>query len=408
MEEWKTYTLGELSVDGKGSYGIGAPAVEYSPDKYTYLRITDINDDGTLAASDRKSVDAEGAENYILKENDIVFARTGNSTGRAYFYDSRDGELVYAGFLIKFSLDPNKVNPKILKYYTHSKPYYDWVRSFDSGATRGNINAQTFASMPIELPSRTTQDRIVDIMSAIDDKIRNNNRINHNLEEQAQALYKSWFVDFEPFKGGKFVDSELGMIPEGWSVQKAEELCEINIGKTPPRKEHHWFSNNNSDVTWISISDMGSSEVYISKSSEMLTKEACKKFNVIIVPEGTVLLSFKLTVGRVSIAAKELTTNEAIARFLVPTDAMRSYLYLALKSYDYSKLGSTSSIATAVNSKIIKKMALICPPEDIIEKFGVHVSGIFRSIKTFQEEISCLCEQRDSLLPHLMSGEITC
>ena len=408
MEEWKTYTLGELSVDGKGSYGIGAPAVEYSPDKYTYLRITDINDDGTLAASDRKSVDAEGAENYILKENDIVFARTGNSTGRAYFYDSRDGELVYAGFLIKFSLDPNKVNPKILKYYTHSKPYYDWVRSFDSGATRGNINAQTFASMPIELPSRTTQDRIVDIMSAIDDKIRNNNRINHNLEQQAQALYKSWFVDFEPFKGGKFVDSELGMIPEGWSVQKAEELCEINIGKTPPRKEHHWFSNNNSDVTWISISDMGSSEVYISKSSEMLTKEACKKFNVIIVPEGTVLLSFKLTVGRVSIAAKELTTNEAIARFLVPTDAMRSYLYLALKSYDYSKLGSTSSIATAVNSKIIKKMALICPPEDIIEKFGVHVSGIFRSIKTFQEEISCLCEQRDSLLPRLMSGEITC
>ena len=229
---------------------------------------------------------------------------------------------------------------------------------------------------------------------------------NHNLEEQAQALYKSWFVDFEPFRGGKFVDSELGLIPEGWSVQKAEELCEINIGKTPPRKEHQWFSNNNSDVTWISISDMGSSEVYISKSSEMLTKEACKKFNVIIVPEGTVLLSFKLTVGRVSIAAKELTTNEAIARFIVPTDAMRSYLYLALKSYDYGKLGSTSSIATAVNSKIIKKMALICPPEDIIEKFGVHVSGIFRSIKTLQEEISCLCEQRDSLLPRLMSGEL--
>ena len=229
---------------------------------------------------------------------------------------------------------------------------------------------------------------------------------NHNLEEQAQALYKSWFVDFEPFKGGQFVDSELGLIPEGWSVQKAEELCEINIGKTPPRKEHQWFSNNNSDVTWISISDMGSSEVYISKSSEMLTKEACKKFNVIIVPEGTVLLSFKLTVGRVSIAAKELTTNEAIARFLVPTDAMRSYLYLALKSYDYGKLGSTSSIATAVNSKIIKKMALICPPEDIIEKFGVHVSGIFRSIKILQEEISCLCEQRDSLLPRLMSGEL--
>lgn len=181
MEGLKTYTLGELSINGKGSYGIGAPAVDFSENKYMYLRITDINDDGTLSSSDRKSVDAPEAYKYVLQRNDIVFARTGNSTGRAYFYDERDGELVYAGFLIKFSLDPAKVNPRILKYYTHSKPYYDWVKSFDTGATRGNINAQTFASMPIELPDRDTQDRIVEILSSIDDKIRLNNRINHNL-----------------------------------------------------------------------------------------------------------------------------------------------------------------------------------------------------------------------------------
>ena len=191
-------------------------------------------------------------KNYILKENDIVFARTGNSTGRAYFYDSRDGELVYAGFLIKFSLDPNKVNPKILKYYTHSKPYYDWVRSFDSGATRGNINAQTFASMPIELPSRTTQDRIVDIMSAIDDKIRNNNRINHNLEEQAQALYKSWFVDFEPFRGGNFVDSELGMIPEGWRVAELGTVTRQSSQKVKDRIDVKDIKVSN-DILWNDI-----------------------------------------------------------------------------------------------------------------------------------------------------------
>ena len=231
---------------------------------------------------------------------------------------------------------------------------------------------------------------------------------NHNLEEQAQALYKSWFVDFEPFKDGKFVESELGMIPEGWSVKKAEEFCDINIGKTPPRKEHQWFSNDSSDITWISISDMGPSGVYISKSSEMLTKEACREFNVIVVPEGTVLLSFKLTIGRVSIAAKELTTNEAIARFLASTDAISSYLYLALKSYDYGKLGSTSSIATAVNSKIIKGMPLLCPPEYVIEKFGAQVKGMFNLIRTLQNETMSLNEQRDSLLPRLMSGKISC
>ena len=122
MTEWKTSTLKELSK-GRGEYGIGAPAVPFDKEKYTYLRITDINDDGTLNTLGMMSVDAEGADKYLLEKNDIVFARTGNSTGRSYFYYGRDGVLVYAGFLIRFRLDETKVNPKILKYYTHSKPY---------------------------------------------------------------------------------------------------------------------------------------------------------------------------------------------------------------------------------------------------------------------------------------------
>lgn len=157
MNEWIEYKLGELSKE-KGTYGIAASAVPFSPDLHTYLRITDINDDGTLNKGGMMSVDAENAADYILKPNDIVFARTGNSTGRSYFYDGSDGEFVFAGFLIKFSLDEKKLNPRIMKYYTHSKPYYDWVRSFDTGGTRGNINAKTYGEMPIILPSRAIQD----------------------------------------------------------------------------------------------------------------------------------------------------------------------------------------------------------------------------------------------------------
>ena len=203
MEEWKEYKLEELSI-GKGAYGIGASAVPYSPSLHTYLRITDINDDGTLNKNGLMSLDDENADDYILQPNDIVFARTGNSTGRSYFYDGSDGKLVYAGFLIKFSLDSKKVNPRILKYYTHSKPYFDWVRSFDTGGTRGNINAKTYGDMPIVLPPRNLQDKIVSILKSLDDKIEVNRKINENLEQQAQALFKSWFVDFEPFKNGEF------------------------------------------------------------------------------------------------------------------------------------------------------------------------------------------------------------
>ena len=232
--EWK---LKDLTVDGKGSYGIGAPAVPYQEDKLTYLRITDINDDGSLNFSDLKSVDAEDAEKYILKENDIVFARTGNSTGRSYFYEKQHGTFVYAGFLIKFSLDPNKVNPRILKYYTHSKPYFDWVNSFDTGATRGNINAKTYGDMEIELPSRKVQDKIVSILSSLDRKIELNNKINADLEEMAQAIFKNWFVDFEPFKDGKFVDSELGMIPEGWKVGTLGDITKNKSAKVKERND---------------------------------------------------------------------------------------------------------------------------------------------------------------------------
>ena len=181
MEEWKTYKLEDLTIDGKGHYGIGAPAVEYDENKYTYLRITDINDDGSLNYAGLKSVDDPDSGRYLLKEGDIVFARTGNSTGRSYFYEPSDGQFVFAGFLIKFSIDPLKVNPRFLKYYTHSKPYYEWVQSFDTGATRGNINAQTFGSMEITLPPRDVQDRLVEILSSLDEKIKLNNRINHNL-----------------------------------------------------------------------------------------------------------------------------------------------------------------------------------------------------------------------------------
>ena len=117
--DFSVATLGELSL-GDGKYGIAASAVDYDAELPAYLRITDINDDGTLNWNDRKSVDDPAAYKYMLREGDIVFARTGNSTGRNYYYDSRDGEFAFAGFLIRFSLDDKKVNPRYVKYYAQS------------------------------------------------------------------------------------------------------------------------------------------------------------------------------------------------------------------------------------------------------------------------------------------------
>ncbi len=187
----------------------------------------------------------------------------------------------------------------------------------------------------------------------------------------------------------------------------AEDLFDIQIGKTPPRKEPEWFSFNRAgNVVWMSIKDMGSRDVYLVDSSEYLTPQAVKRHNVKICNPGSILLSFKLTVGRVGIVANEMVTNEAIACFNSEDSRKLAYLYPLLRSYDYASLGSTSSIATAVNSKMIKAMTIKIPSQDALNKYYEQAKPIYNLLLDITKETAALVELRDSLLPKLMSGEI--
>lgn len=398
--EWK---LKDLTVDGKGSYGIGAPAVPYQEDKLTYLRITDINDDGSLNFSDLKSVDAEDAEKYILKENDIVFARTGNSTGRSYFYEKQHGTFVYAGFLIKFSLDPNKVNPRILKYYTHSKPYFDWVNSFDTGATRGNINAKTYGDMEIELPSRKVQDKIVSILSSLDRKIELNNKINADLEEMAQAIFKNWFVDFEPFKDGKFVDSELGMIPEGWKVGTLGEFCKCLLGGTPSRsKEEYW----NGEVNWINSGEIN--KFRILEASEKITELGLAKSATKLLPKKTTVLAITgATLGQVSLLEIDTCANQSVIGVLENTEVPYEYIYPFIKDrIEMLIQHQTGGAQQHINKDNVESLIFLLPAINVLEDYISLVSPMYKRIESQCFENLYLSLLRDTLLPRLMSGEL--
>ena len=279
------------------------------------------------------------------------------------------------------------------------------------------INKTTFSNFSIIVPTIEEQKAIAHILSTLDDKIEVNNQINKTLENMAQAIFKQWFVDFEfpneegePYKssGGEMFESELGMIPKGWEVKKSSDIANVNIGKTPPRKEKECFTLDPDDYKWISIKDLGNSGAYIFDSSEYLTKESIEKYNVKVVPDNTVVLSFKLTIGRVSITCGQMTTNEAIAHFNLSNKSKitTEYLYLYLKGFDYGKLGNTSSIANAVNSKIIKSMPIIVPDNKTIKTFSEVMESVFSKIKYTIKQSDKLIEIRDSLLPKLMSGEI--
>ena len=381
MEEWKEYTLEELSI-GKGSYGIGAAAVPYDSSLYTYLRITDINDDGSLNKSGLMSVNDSDADKYLLKPNDIVFARTGNSTGRSYFYDGSDGDLVYAGFLIKFSLNPKIVNPRILKYYTHSSIYYDWVRSFDTGGTRGNINAKTYGNMPIVLPPRSIQDKIVSILKSLDDKIENNRKINENLEQQAQALFKSWFVDFEPFRDQPFVESELGMIPEGWRVGTLGELSNISSGKRPPLRSAQITTTSN--IPLLGAADlMGYTNSYLFDKPILVTGR----------------------VGTHGIIQRWSTPCWPSDNTLVIESDYYEYIFQILKRIDYKNLnrGSTQPLITQSD---LRNQTILIPKELEILKFEEIVGTLMKKFKENNDETNRLSLLRDTLLPKLMSGKL--
>lgn len=276
--------------------------------------------------------------------------------------------------------------------YYMMKYYMPQLLNKESGTVFGSVNRNDINGLEVDIPEDTNkQQRIARYLTMTDDKIELNTAINNNLLEQVLAVYRHRFVD---------TTNKLRQ------TCRADEYFDISIGKTPPRKEPQWFSTNPKDITWVSISDMGTYGLYISESSEQLTREAVDRHNVKIVPNNTVLLSFKLTVGRIAITDGEITTNEAIAHFKTDKKEINEYLYCYLKCFNYQTMGSTSSIATAVNSRIIKGMPFVVPTDEEITKFHSLAAPMFAKIKANQAEISNLTALRETLLPQLMSGEL--
>lgn len=280
---------------------------------------------------------------------------------------------------------------RFLYYVLADDAFFNYSTATSKGTKmpRGDKTAIMQYEVPhFDLP---IQKKIAGILADIDDKIALNSNINKNLIEQVLTLYRNKFVDT--------VNNER-------EIRRADEYFDISIGKTPPRKEPQWFSTNSQDIDWVSISDMGTCGLYISSSSEQLTREAVERHNVKVVPDNTVLLSFKLTVGRIAITDGEMTTNEAIAHFKTDKKEINEYLYCYLKHFNYQTMGSTSSIATAVNSKIIKGMPFVVPTNDELEEFHGFAAPIFAKSKANQIESENLTALRNTLLPKLMSGEL--
>ncbi|MBI6244993.1 restriction endonuclease subunit S [Proteus mirabilis] len=457
--KFETRLLGELCHEITVGF-VGTMTNEYIENGIPFLRSKNI-EEYDVKWDDMKYVSSafhKKLSKSVLKPGDVAIVRTGKpGTTCVIPNDLREAN---CSDIVIARVNNELLCPHYLSYFMNAMAHGQ-VNAHIVGAVQQHFNVSSAKKLEIPLPSRVKQTKIVQVLKTLDDKLKLNRQINQTLEQMAQTLFKSWFVDFDPvvdnaLDAGFFeqdlgfseellhrvevrkavresdnfkplsedirrlfpnafeecVESALGLggwMPKEWVYKAAENIANVSIGKTPPRKESEWFSEQKeSNITWVSIRDMGEFGTYTGSSREYLTANAVKKFNIKLVPKGSILLSFKLTLGRVAIASEELTTNEAIAHFVEPKhDISASYLYCYLTSFDFNSLGSTSSIATAVNSKIIKNMPILVPTKSILNCFKTKVEPLFRKMKLIDDEIVTLTKLRDTLLPKLISGELS-
>lgn len=299
----------------------------------------------------------------------------------------------------------NKVDAEFLYYLLSQDLFFAYVMSGANGSKMPRGDKQQIMNWEIELPSeKEDQRRIASILSSFDRKIELNNKINADLEEMAQAIFKNWFVDFEPFKDGKFVDSELGMIPEGWKVGCLGDMGNIVCGKTPSKANSNYYGG---DIPFIKIPDMHGN-IFVESSEDRLTELGSLSQIKKLIPPYSLMVSCIATVGLVSINTKPSHTNQQINTVIPHNKSALFYLYQYIKNNEelLKNMGRGGTTTLNVNTKSFSNIRLLIPSEIALEQFHRVVEGLFKKIELNLHESRTLSLLRDTLLPRLMSGEL--
>ncbi len=404
MSEWKETEFGNIASDWRF-----IPSTEYC------FRITDGTHDSPkeqktgkhlITSKHIKGKDVDFETAYFISEDDfqkinerskvdqwdVIISMIGEYCG--FCFVERNEKINYAVKNVGLFKTGDKNKAYWLYYFLNSKIGRFILEANKSGTSQPYLTLGFLREFQVLYPSSDQEAiEIVEILSSLDDKIDLLHRQNKTLEQLAETLFRQWFVE---------------EADESWGKDVLGNIFDIGIGRTPPRNENQWFTTSNFDIKWISIKNMDISGIYINTTSEYLTKEAVIKFNIPIIPENTVIMSFKMTIGRVAITSEKMLSNEAIAHFKLKETSLLfpEFLYLFLRSYNFDQLGSTSSIVESINSKMIKEMEIYLPNEHKLNEFQSVTELYFEKIKSNQIQIRTLTQLRDTLLPKLMSGEI--
>lgn len=363
-----------------------------------WLSVKDFCGDKKYVYNTEKSITEEGLNNsstkLLHKDNIIISARGTVGELAMIPYDMAFNQSCF-GLIPKGNNDPHFV------YYLLK----DKVRSLKSqtqGSVFDTITKATFDRIECADYSEEDQRRIVSILSSLDRKIELNNKINADLEEMAQAIFKNWFVDFEPFKDGKFVDSELGMIPEGWKVGRLTDVIKLMPGGTPKTSEPLYWDNGT--IPFFSPKDVNG--VYCFATEKHITEAGLNKCSSNLYPKDTIFITCRGTVGKVCLVACDMAMNQSNYAIKAIDGYSQYYVFFLVKSVVERLIKkSNGAVFSAITSKDFDEEILI-PSQKAVEDFTNVIDGFFRRIFAIGTESSRLSLLRDTLLPRLMSGEL--
>lgn len=409
MEEWTEYKLGDV-VNILDNKRVPLSSKERSTRKgiYPYYGAQGIIDyiddyifDGTYLLI------AEDGENLKSQKQDIAQLASGK------YWVNNHAHIVESN---------GKSDIRYICYLLNSTD----VSGYITGSAQPKLNQSNLTSICIKLPPLDTQRQIASILSSLDDKIENSRKINanfyyaffevmliwlltslenDNLEQQVQALFRSWFVDFEPFKDGDFVESELRVIPKGWRTGTLSDLGEVVGGSTPSKAKPEFYTDNG--IAWLTPKDLSVSQLKFTSKGEIdITKEGYDSCSTKLMPKGTVLFSSRAPIGYITIAKNDICTNQGF-KSVIPTLAGTAFIYCFLKEVTQEiENKATGSTFKEASGALMKSLPAIIPESEVFNEFENLMSPIFKQQETVEEEISRLASLRDTLLSKLMSGEL--
>ncbi|RFE01341.1 restriction endonuclease subunit S [Streptococcus parauberis] len=347
------------------------------------------------------SLGVEKSSTRKAQKGDVVIASAGQGKTRGQVSFLKIDTFINQS-IIAIEVNNNLLDEKYLFYNLKSR--YRELRSIsDSASVRGSLTTKMLKELKIDIPSLKYQKKISKILYTLDSKIEVNNKIINNLEQQAQAIFKSWFIDFEPFQDGEFVDSELGPIPKEWEVKKIGEVTECLLGGTPDRKNKLFWNGN---IGWINSGEVNKKRII--HPTEFITEMGLRKSATKLLPKKTTVLAITgATLGQVSLLEINCCANQSVIGILENENLKYEYIYLFVKN-NINKIiaNQTGGAQQHINSNDVKMTDIIIPTNLIMSKYYSVIHPLLEQIATLFFQNQKLAETRDLLLPKLMSGEL--